>query len=155
MQSFRHFFRMDTSYTNKTNKFIPYHLIISKTKYYKIKRYIFHDLFMPISFCDVWVVYDVWVLHHRSMDSKIHPIFQPIEKLVTWEIKWYNFPVVKLTKLEIGSWSRIFRPDWGSCETIALWENCVGRPESYDSFSAKSCVFLVHELWNWYTVEPR
>jgi hypothetical protein len=53
-----------------------------------------------------------------------------------------------MTKLEIGSWSRIFRPNWGSCETVALWENCVGRPESYmyDSFSAKSCVFLVHEL---------
>jgi hypothetical protein len=62
------FFRMDTSSTSRTNKFIPYHLIISKIKYYGIKRYIFHDLFMQFSFCDVWVVYDVWVLRHRSMD---------------------------------------------------------------------------------------
>ena len=50
------FFRMDTSSTNKTNKFIPYHLIISKTKYYLIKRYIFHDLKMHFSFCDVRVI---------------------------------------------------------------------------------------------------
>jgi hypothetical protein len=93
------FFRLDTSSTNKTNKFIPYHLIISKTKCYRIKRYKFHDSFMPFSFCDVWVVYDVWVLRHRSIDSKIHPIFQPIEKLVTWEIKWYDFYISKKTKI--------------------------------------------------------
>jgi hypothetical protein len=53
-----------------------------------IKRYIFHYLFLHFSFCHVWVFYDVWVLRHRSMDSKIHPIFQPIEKLVTWKIEW-------------------------------------------------------------------
>ena len=84
------FFRMGTSSRNKTNKFIPYHLIISKTKYCRIKRYIFHDLFMHYILCDVWVFYDVWVLRHRSMDSKIHLIFQPLEKLVTWEIKWFK-----------------------------------------------------------------
>jgi hypothetical protein len=38
--------------------------------FYGIKRYIFQDLFMHFSFCDVWVLYDVWVLHHRSMDTK-------------------------------------------------------------------------------------
>jgi hypothetical protein len=32
-----------------------------------------------------------------------------------------------------------------SCEIIALRQN-VDRPESYDSFSAKSCVFLPHSL---------
>jgi hypothetical protein len=34
-----------------------------------------------------------------------------------------------------------------SCEIVALRENFVDRPESYDSFSAKSCihVFLAHE----------
>jgi hypothetical protein len=83
MQSFRHFFRMDTPSTNKTNKFIPYHLIIWKYKYYGIKRYIFYDLYMHYIFCDVWAFYNVWVLRHRSMDTKIHPIFQPIEKRVT------------------------------------------------------------------------
>jgi hypothetical protein len=36
-----------------------------------------------------WVFFDVVVLHHRLMDTKIHPIFQPIEKRVTWKIKWY------------------------------------------------------------------
>ena len=82
---------MDTPSTNKRNKFIPYHLIISKHIYYGIKRYNFYDLFMQYIFCDVGVFYDVWVLRHRSMDTKIHPIFQPIEKLVTWEIKWSTF----------------------------------------------------------------
>jgi hypothetical protein len=33
-----------------------------------------------------------------------------------------------------------------SCEIVALRENFVDRPESYDSFSAKSCVFLAHSL---------
>jgi hypothetical protein len=32
-----------------------------------------------------------------------------------------------------------------SCEIVALQEN-VDRPESYDSFSAKSCAFLAHGL---------
>jgi hypothetical protein len=31
-----------------------------------------------------------------------------------------------------------------SCEIVALRENFVDRMENYDSFSAKSCVFLVH-----------
>jgi hypothetical protein len=84
------FFRMDTSSSNKTNKSIPYHLITSKHKYYVIKLYIFHDLFMSYTFCDVWVYYDVVVLCQRSMDSKIHPIFQPIVKRVTWKIKWLS-----------------------------------------------------------------
>jgi hypothetical protein len=33
-----------------------------------------------------------------------------------------------------------------SCEIVALRENVVYRPESYDSFSAKSCVFLAPGL---------
>jgi hypothetical protein len=33
----------------------------------------------------------------------------------------------------------------GSCEIVALRENFVDRPESYNSFSAKSCIFLAHE----------
>jgi hypothetical protein len=64
------FFWMDTPSTNKTNKFIPYHLIISKYKYYGMKLYIFYDLFMHYIFYDVWVFYDIWVLRHRSMDTK-------------------------------------------------------------------------------------
>jgi hypothetical protein len=32
-----------------------------------------------------------------------------------------------------------------SCEFIALRENFVDRPKSYDSFSAKSRIFLTHE----------
>jgi REP element-mobilizing transposase RayT len=64
---------------------------MSKYKYYGIKLLIFHDLFMHNIFYDVCVFYDVWVLRHRSMDTKIHPIFQPIEKRVTWKIKWFRF----------------------------------------------------------------
>jgi hypothetical protein len=33
-----------------------------------------------------------------------------------------------------------------SCDIVALRENFVDRPESYDSFSAKSCVFHAHGL---------
>jgi hypothetical protein len=33
-----------------------------------------------------------------------------------------------------------------SCEIVAHRENFVERPESYDSFSAKNCIFLVHSL---------
>jgi hypothetical protein len=33
-----------------------------------------------------------------------------------------------------------------SCETVALWENGVDRPESYNLIIAKSCAFLVHGL---------
>jgi hypothetical protein len=33
-----------------------------------------------------------------------------------------------------------------SCEIVALRKNVADRPESYDSFSAKSCVFLAHDL---------
>jgi hypothetical protein len=33
-----------------------------------------------------------------------------------------------------------------SCEIVAHRENFVDRPESYDSFSAKICVFLAHSL---------
>jgi hypothetical protein len=32
-----------------------------------------------------------------------------------------------------------------SCEIVALRENFIDRPESYDSYSAKSCIFLAHE----------
>jgi hypothetical protein len=50
---FPSFFWMDTPSTNKTNKFIPYHLILLKHRYYGIKRYISYDLFMHCMFCDV------------------------------------------------------------------------------------------------------
>jgi hypothetical protein len=33
-----------------------------------------------------------------------------------------------------------------SCDIVTLRENFVDRPESYDSLSAKSCVFLAHGL---------
>ena len=82
MQSFCHFFLMNTPSTNKTNKFIPYHLIISKTKYHRIKRYIFHDLLMHFSFCDVRVFYDVWVLRHISMDAKSTQYFNQWKSLL-------------------------------------------------------------------------
>jgi hypothetical protein len=32
-----------------------------------------------------------------------------------------------------------------SCEIVALRENFIDRPESYNSYSAKSCIFLAHE----------
>jgi hypothetical protein len=32
-----------------------------------------------------------------------------------------------------------------SCEIVAHRENFVDRPESYNSFSAKNCIFLAHE----------
>jgi hypothetical protein len=32
-----------------------------------------------------------------------------------------------------------------SCEIVALRENFIGRQESYDSYSAKSCILLAHE----------
>jgi hypothetical protein len=38
---------------------------------------------MTFKYC----VTDRWI-------KKIHPIFQPIEKLVTWEIKWYGHNTV-------------------------------------------------------------
>jgi hypothetical protein len=83
-------FWVDTPST-KTNKFIPYHLIISKHRYYGIKPFISDDLFMHHILCDVCV------LRHKSMDSKIHPIFQPIEKFVIWKIKWYLYALVHCT----------------------------------------------------------
>ena len=85
------FFRADTPSTNKTNKFIPYHLIISKHKYYVIKLYMFHDLFM---YYILWRLSSLWRLiicvtdRFFPVDTKITPIFQPIEKRVTWKIKW-------------------------------------------------------------------
>jgi hypothetical protein len=39
-----------------------------------------------------------------------------------------------------------FYTTFPSCEFVALQENFVDRPESYDSFSAKSCIFLAHGL---------
>ena len=50
--SFFFFFWVIAPSSNKTNKFIPYNLIISKHKYYVIKRHtcIFHDFFYAI-FC--------------------------------------------------------------------------------------------------------
>jgi hypothetical protein len=32
-----------------------------------------------------------------------------------------------------------------SCEIVALRENFVDKPESYDSVNARSCIFLAHE----------
>jgi hypothetical protein len=82
--------------SNKTNKFIPYHFItcISKHKYYNIKLDIFHDLFLHYI---LWRLIILWRLNIYVTDffwwHKITPIFQPIEKRVTWKIKWfiYNF----------------------------------------------------------------
>jgi hypothetical protein len=39
-----------------------------------------------------------------------------------------------------------------SCDIVALRENFVDRPESYDSFSAKSCVFLAHCLGVYFSI---
>jgi hypothetical protein len=90
--SFRHFFffRMDTPSTNKRNEFTPYHLIISKQILWNIMElYIFYDLFMHCIYCDSEYL---WCLSIASQIDgyKIHPIFQPIEKLVTWKIKWFK-----------------------------------------------------------------
>jgi hypothetical protein len=47
------------------------------------------------------------------------------------------------------AWNTFFSPIWLlkpiSCEIVALREKFVDRPESYDSFSAKSSIFLAHE----------
>jgi hypothetical protein len=77
----------------KPNKFISYHLIISKHRCnnYGIKLCIFPNLFMHYIFCDVWVGI-LWRLNIASQIDgyKIHPLFQPIEKHVTCKIKWFN-----------------------------------------------------------------
>jgi hypothetical protein len=39
-----------------------------------------------------------------------------------------------------------------SCDIVALRENFIDRPESYDSFRAKSCVFLVHDLGVYFSI---
>jgi hypothetical protein len=39
-----------------------------------------------------------------------------------------------------------------SCDIVALRENFVDRPESYDSFSAKSCAFLAHGLGVYFSI---
>jgi hypothetical protein len=39
-----------------------------------------------------------------------------------------------------------------SCEIVALRKNFIDRPESYDSFSAKSCVFLAHGLGVYFSI---
>jgi hypothetical protein len=48
-----------------------------------------------------------------------------------------------------GSWgsdgATIEKKNSASCEIVALRENVVDRPESYDSFSAKIYMFLAHE----------
>jgi hypothetical protein len=91
MQSFRHFFfRVIAPSPNKTNKFIPYHLIIWKYKYYVINLYIFHDLFIYI----LWRLVILRCLSIYVTDifffgwHKITSIFQPIEKRVSLKIKW-------------------------------------------------------------------
>jgi hypothetical protein len=45
MQTFRHFFGVGViaPSPNKTNKFVPYHLIITKGKCYVIKLYTFYE----------------------------------------------------------------------------------------------------------------
>jgi hypothetical protein len=40
----------------------------------------------------------------------------------------------------------------GSCDIVALRENFVDRPESYDSFSAQSCVFLANGLGVYFSI---
>jgi hypothetical protein len=56
--------------------------------------------------------------------------------------EYYNEPNENVPKAIIGQQAR------GNClrssETVALRENFVDSPESYDSFSAKSCIFLAH-----------
>jgi hypothetical protein len=39
-----------------------------------------------------------------------------------------------------------------SCEIVALQENFVDRPESYDSFRAKSCLFLAYGLGVYFSI---
>jgi hypothetical protein len=94
MQSFRHFFRVIAPSPNKTNKFIPYHLFISKHKYYVTKLYMFHDLSLHYI---LWRLVILWRLSIYVTDrffpvTRTHLIFHPIEKLhvVKWKIKWYT-----------------------------------------------------------------
>jgi hypothetical protein len=55
------FFRMIAPSPNKTNKLIPYYLIISKHKYYVIKLYILHDLFLH------YILWSLSILWHLSI----------------------------------------------------------------------------------------
>jgi hypothetical protein len=50
-----------------------------------------------------------------------------------------------LFDIKVISFLNILSLIWASCEIVALRENFVDRPESYDSFSAKSCIFFAHE----------
>jgi hypothetical protein len=61
--------------TNKTNKFISYHLIISKHRYCRIKLYSFHDLLMHYVFSDFSSI--LWRLSIASQINgyKIHRIY--------------------------------------------------------------------------------
>jgi hypothetical protein len=59
MQSFRHFF---------------FECILHPQKLWNKTLY-FYDLFMHYIFCDVWVFYDVWVIRHRSTDTKSNQYF--------------------------------------------------------------------------------
>jgi hypothetical protein len=89
---FFNFFLMKAPSPNKTNKLIPYHLIKWKHKYYVIKLYVFHDFFLHYILWR-WII--LWRLSIYVTDRfffrwhKITSIFQPIEKRVTWKIKWF------------------------------------------------------------------
>jgi hypothetical protein len=41
---------------------------------------------------------------------------------------------------------------YNSCDIVALRENFVDRPESYDLFSGKSCVFFAHGLGVYFSI---
>jgi hypothetical protein len=59
-----------SAYASVDNGFLGVKIFNITLNYMSYLYNIFHDLFMHILFCDVWVFYDVWVLRHRSMDTK-------------------------------------------------------------------------------------
>jgi hypothetical protein len=85
MQSFRHFFLMDTPSTNKTNGFIPYHLIISKHKYYGVKIFI------------IYLVVVMQNLHGVIMATSQSPISERRAKNVYQYIHFQFDPLIKST----------------------------------------------------------
>jgi hypothetical protein len=83
MQSFRHFLQVIAPSSNSTNKFIPYHLIISKHKYYIIKLYMSHDLFLHYILWRLSILLrlSIYIINRFFRVTKSHSNFFTIRKL--------------------------------------------------------------------------
>jgi hypothetical protein len=77
-----------------------------------------------------------------------------INKIISNEV---NFDVLYTIYCNLGQFTLLYNPrsvncPKFSCEIVALRENFIDRPESYNSFSAKSCVFLAHGLGVYFSI---